>query len=124
MGWYDDLDTALGGVLPGGVPSNFPAFDPFGLVGPVNTAVQVQPVNQLPSAAAATGVSCSPPPPMYTGAKPILKFVCGQYKWIYPKRRARKQLFTARDASQLSNLIQTAGKDTQITKSWIATHPS
>ncbi len=62
------------------------------------------------------GGPCGPP-----GPSPVWKKVCGEYKWVYPKRRRRKQLLTQSDAKGLSQLkgIVGAGKTMEV---WIATH--
>ena len=119
---YTDVDRALGGWLPGGV-------DPWA-VGPgrgdptqfVDTTV----VNGTPSNGGNGTVT-----PTYNGCAPgedpmrgmVYKRVCGQWKWVKKKSRRRKQLFTTRDASQLSSLLGIAGKS-EIAKTWIASHPS
>ncbi len=39
-----------------------------------------------------------------TGASPVWKKVCGVYKWVYPKRKRRRQLLTNRDYDDLLKL--------------------
>lgn len=58
------------------------------------------------------------------GAQPVYKKVCGIYKWVYPKRRRRRQLLTATEGRQLTQLVGILGKDSQSTKAWIAAHPT
>lgn len=64
-----------------------------------------------------------PPPPPDCGPSPVYKKVCGSYRWVYPKRRRRKQLLTKSDLSGLSSLIGLLGNGKGL-QSWIATHPS
>jgi len=54
-------------------------------------------------------------------ASPVYKKVCGGYKWVYPKRKRRKQLLTKSDAKGLAALkgILGNGKAMEV---WIATH--
>ncbi len=57
------------------------------------------------------GSGTPPAPPGYgqpmapgqcsTGPKPVYKMVCGVYKWVYPKRRRRRQLLTDSDYNSL-----------------------
>lgn len=65
----------------------------------------------------------SGPPPPQCGGSAVYKKVCGSYRWVYPKRRRRRQLLTKSDAAGLAQLkgIVGAGK---VMESWIATHPS
>lgn len=55
------------------------------------------------------------------GASPVYKKVCGQYKWVQPKRRRRKRLATQGDLKDLAALkgILGNGKSFEV---WIATH--
>ena len=55
------------------------------------------------------------------GASPVYKKVCGQYKWVYPKRRRRKQLLTNSDAAGLAKLKGLVGVGKTM-DTWIATH--
>lgn len=69
-----------------------------------------------------------PPPPggcngMNDGPSPVWKKVCGVYKWVYPKRRRRKQLLTKSDATGLAQLKGIVGSG-KVMETWIATHPS
>jgi len=118
---YDIIDTGLGGILPGGVPfgSSFPAtiYNPPSPVVPLPYDAAAP---AIPMASAVPGLPPMPPCPT-RGPKPVLKFYCGRYQWIYPKRRGRKQLFTARDSVQLGNLIGIVGNGA-LAKTWIATH--
>jgi len=43
------------------------------------------------------GGACAPG----SGASPVYKKVCGAYKWVYPKRRRRRQLLTESDFNAL-----------------------
>lgn len=67
-----------------------------------------------------------PPPPggcMNNGPQPVWKKVCGVYKWVYPKRRRRRQLLTRTDAAGLAQLKGIVGVGKTM-DTWIATHPS
>jgi len=57
------------------------------------------------------------------GPSPVWKKVCGAYKWVYPKRRRRKQLLTKTDATGLAQLKGIVGSG-KVMETWIATHPS
>lgn len=57
------------------------------------------------------------------GGSPVYKKVCGGYRWVYPKRRRRKQLLTKSDAAGLAQLKGIVGVGKTMS-SWIATHPS
>lgn len=57
------------------------------------------------------------------GASPVYKKVCGGYKWVYPKKRRRRQLLTKSDAAGLAQLKGIVGCGKQM-ETWIATHPS
>ncbi len=123
---YTTVDAGLGGVLPGGVPLQVPS----GWGGPAVVYAQDPTINlPVPQVQGAMGPpgpppinasSCSADDP-YKGW--VWKRVCGQWKWVKKKYRRRKQLFTSRDASQLSSLLGIAGKS-EIAKTWIASHPS
>lgn len=63
------------------------------------------------------------PPPAACGGSPVYKKVCGAYRWVYPKRRRRKQLLTKSDAAGLAQLKGIVGVGKTMS-SWIATHPS
>jgi len=65
----------------------------------------------------------SGPPPPQCGGSAVYKKVCGEYRWVYPKRRRRKQLLTKSDAAGLAQLIGILGNG-KGTQQWIATHPS
>lgn len=121
---YDIVDTALGGWLPGGVPVGT-SLPQVGLGGfgtppisppPPNFPVPISPGGMGPPPGGG-GVSCR----TECGPYPVLKRVCGEYRWVYPKKKRRKQLFTQRDAAQLSSLLNIAGNG-GLAKSWIATH--
>lgn len=80
-----------------------------------------------------TGNGCNlppgPPPPPGgcgmngEGPQPVWKKVCGVYKWVYPKRRRRRQLLTRSDAAGLAQLKGIVGTGKTM-DTWIATHPS
>lgn len=118
---YDAVDTVLGGWLPGGVPlgSSVPGTG-FGQNYPVATGggggggVIINTPTQMPAPGPGPGGGGD------CGPYPVMKRVCGQYKWVYPKRRRRKMFFTQGDAAQLSSLLSIAGKG-EIAKAWIAT---
>lgn len=63
------------------------------------------------------------PPLSPTGHGPsaVYKKVCGRYKWVFPKRRRRKQLVTKSDASGLATLKGIVGNGV-VMQTWIATH--
>lgn len=63
----------------------------------------------------------TPSAPACGGASPVYKKVCGQYKWVTPKRRRRKRLATQGDLKDLAALkgILGNGKAFEV---WIATH--
>lgn len=59
----------------------------------------------VPPPAANGGSPAAPSPAACaTGASPVWKKVCGVYKWVYPKRRRRRQLLTNRDYDDLLKL--------------------
>ncbi len=133
MGWYTDLDEALGGWLPGGAP-NTTGMPTWGDIG----AWPTQGFDESPNGAPPNGGGPSPgpsAPPAMAGGCPIedpykgcvYKRVCGQWRWVKQKRRRRKQLFTPRDAAQMSSLmgsLPAGAPGVQIAKTWIASHPS
>lgn len=55
------------------------------------------------------------------GASPVYKKVCGQYKWVTPKRRRRKRLATQSDLKDLAALKGILGNGKAF-ETWIATH--
>jgi len=55
------------------------------------------------------------------GPKPVYKYSCGGYRWVYPKRRRRKQLLTNSDAAGLAKLKGLVGVGKTM-DTWIATH--
>ncbi len=127
---YTAADTVLGGYLPNiagyGVDPGYGVSLPALAFAAPTTGPAPLPVPL------GGGGMVPPPPPSYgaMGCDPVdpykgyvLKRHCGQWRWIKKKHRRRKQLFTQRDASQLSSLIGIAGKSV-ITKTWIASHPS
>lgn len=65
----------------------------------------------------------SGPPPPQCGGSAVYKKVCGSYRWVYPKRRRRRQLLTKSDAAGLAQLKGIVGGG-KVMESWIATHPS
>lgn len=60
------------------------------------------------------------------GGSPVYKKVCGQYKWVTPKRRKRKRLLTKSDVKDLAALKGVLGASDAATskafQTWIATH--
>ncbi len=132
MGWYSDLDeTFFGGMLPGGAPPTGGAAVPTWPDAIPYDAFNANGVN-------GNGVAPSPgpgAPPAMAGGCPIedpykgcvYKRVCGEWRWVKQKRRRRKQLFTQRDAQQMSSLLgslPTGAAGVAIAKTWIASHPS
>lgn len=70
------------------------------------------------------GFDIAPQPPAFNtgcGPYPVLKRVCGEYKWVFPKRRKRPLLLSKGDAKGLAALkgILGNGKAMEV---WIATH--
>lgn len=67
------------------------------------------------------GVFTPTAPAACGGASPVYKKVCGEYKWVQPKRRRRKRLATQGDLKDLAALkgILGNGKAFEV---WIATH--
>lgn len=67
-------------------------------------------------------VDCIPEPdPQKCGPKPVWKYSCGGYRWIYPKRRRRNQLLSNSDAAGLAKLKGLVGVGKTM-DTWIATH--
>lgn len=63
-----------------------------------------------------------PNPPADCGrGSPVYKKVCGEYKWVYPKRKRRKALVTKSDAQGLATLKGIVGVGKTM-DTWIATH--
>lgn len=55
------------------------------------------------------------------GPKPVYKYSCGGYRWVYPKRKRRKQLLSNGDAAGLAKLKGLVGVGKTM-DTWIATH--
>jgi hypothetical protein len=55
------------------------------------------------------------------GGKPVYKYHCGEYKWVFPKRRRRKALATQSDLRSLAALKGVLGQGKAF-EVWIATH--
>jgi len=55
------------------------------------------------------------------GGNPVYKKVCGSYRWVFPRRRRRKQLVTKSDAQGLATLKGILGNGKAM-DTWIATH--
>ena len=55
------------------------------------------------------------------GGRPVYKYHCGEYKWVYPKRRRRKALATQSDLRGLAALKGVLGQGKAF-EVWIATH--
>lgn len=55
------------------------------------------------------------------GAAPVYKKVCGEYRWVTPKKRRRKRLATQSDLKDLAALKGILGNG-EAFKTWIATH--
>jgi len=51
----------------------------------------------------------------------VLKFICGQWKWVKKRKRRSKRLATASDIKDLSSLMGVLGSGKNLT-TWIATH--
>lgn len=66
-------------------------------------------------------VDVIPQPPDHScGGSPVYKKVCGQYKWVTPKRRRRKRLATQGDLKDLAALRGILGQGKAF-ETWIAT---
>lgn len=63
----------------------------------------------------------NPPANAGCGGSAVYKKVCGAYKWVFPKRRRRKQLVTKSDAQGLATLKGIVGNGV-VMQTWIATH--
>ncbi len=61
------------------------------------------------------------PAAVCNGPSPVYKKVAGQYRWVYPKRRRRRQLLTQSDAAGLAKLKGIVGQG-KVMEVWIATH--
>ena len=110
--WNQVDDTVFGGWLPGGAPvGGNPTAPAAGQVVATEDGGAV--VVNAPTGA--------PPMPTYTGPKPVLKYHCGAYKWVFPKRRRRRRLASQSDIKDLSALkgVLGGGKAFEL---WIATH--
>lgn len=66
-------------------------------------------------------VISEPPSANCGGGKPVYKYHCGEYKWVYPKRRRRKALATQSDLKSLAALKGVLGQGKAF-EVWIATH--
>lgn len=66
-------------------------------------------------------VISQPPSSNCGGGKPVYKYHCGEYKWVYPKRRRRKALATQSDLKSLAALKGVLGQGKAF-EVWIATH--
>lgn len=133
MGWYSDLDEQFfGGMLPGGAEpgtGGFAGMPGYGFGGPAT----VGPGGAAPTPTPAANGAPMPPQLMAGCAVDdpwkgcVYKRVCGQWRWVKQKRRRRRQLFTQRDAAQMSSLMGSlppGAPGVSIAKTWIATHPS
>lgn len=124
MGWisdvYDIIDTAAGGLLPGGVP--------------IGTSIPGQIFSTAPLPTVVSPVSTIPPPipppggaVMATGCDDdpmrgyVYKKVCGSYRWVKPKKRRRGALVTKTDLRGLAALKGVLGGGKAF-ETWIATH--
>lgn len=67
------------------------------------------------------GIDIIPQPPAGCGGTPVYKKVCGQYKWVYPKRRRRRRLASQSDLKDLASLKGVLGNGKAF-ETWIATH--
>ncbi len=114
-GWVDE--NLFQGALPGGYVAPSTGATSFG----PGTALPGGNVVVAPTAGGMPAGMPAVPAPQYTGPKPVLKFHCGQWKWIYPQKRRRKRLATQSDIKDLSSLKGVLGKS-EAFKLWIATH--
>lgn len=114
---YNILDTALGGILPGGVPfgtgnviqaiGNPPAVAQQGLPQPT--------VTQMPNLPAQGNCDNDP----YRGL--VYKKVCGQYRWVKPSRRRRRRVATQQQVKDIAAMKGVLGNGKAL-ETWIATH--
>jgi len=122
--WSDIYDWADENIFDGGLPGGtLPPVNPI-YYGPGNGGGGTPNVPALPAPGNGGGGGGRPPAVSCTtqcGPYPVMKRVCGEYRWVLPKKKRRKQLFTQRDAAQLSSLLNIAGNG-QLAKAWIATH--
>lgn len=121
---YDTVDVLSGGWLPGGPVDpwdnpgvlNFPTTTtPAPIPPPGPSVVRVGPDGSTMPGQFQVGGSCE------QGPYPVWKRVCGQYKWVMPKRRRRKQLATKGDIKSLAALKGVIGGGKSL-DTWIATH--
>jgi len=120
VGWFEDTyewvdENIFSGNLPGGAPPNGGGGG-SGFAPPPTTIPPPggqPPFNLPPSGGMA---ACGP-----GGGRPTYKYYCGQYRWVYPKRRRRKRLASKGDLADLAALkgILGGGKAFEV---WIATH--
>lgn len=117
MGWFEDIydvvDTAVGGVLPGGVPLG--GTTPAVAYAPPQTTVQTV---QATTTGGAVGTS---PGPDY-----VYKHTCEKgWHWVKKRRRRRKRLATAsdiKDIAALKGAFGVTGSQKAGFETYIATH--
>lgn len=106
-GLYDTVDTAVGGILPGGVPfGTTPATTVAGALAPT-----VAPAPSLPT------VQVTAPAARHQ----CYKLVNGQWVPVQKRKRKRKRLATPTDIKDLAALAGVVGKG-KLMEVWIATH--
>lgn len=115
MGVLDDLwekidEEIFDGWLPGGAP---PGGDP--------NLPAVPGVTPIPGTGGPIAGPAGPTSSPACGGRPVYKYSCGAYRWVYPKRRRRKPLVTQSDLKGLAALkgVLGTGKSFDV---WIATH--
>lgn len=96
-GFWDDLgdigtDYIRSLILPGTPSLGVPIQPPLGVALPVP-----QSGGGMVPPGAPPAVACNPS----GGPYPVMKMVCGQYKWVYPKRKRRRALLTESDYNAL-----------------------
>jgi len=97
--FFDDLGDVIVGAastyLSGmAAPQQFgPSSAPIGSTVPMPS----QPATVMSSVPGSPAVACD----TKCGPYPVYKMVCGVYKWVYPKRRRRRQLLTETDYNGL-----------------------
>jgi len=108
----------LGGSMLGfGGTQNIPSAAPT-QVPTVMTAPAVQQTSSAPTYQGGTyGGGCEPDP----RNQYVMKFICGQWKWVKKRKRRSKRLATASDIKDLSALQGVLGSGKNLT-TWIATH--
>jgi len=111
------VSAKYGGALPGVSIADIAGYSPGGgFTLPTTPVFQEEGILGIPG-----GDFIVNPPTQCGTASPVYKKVCGAYKWVFPKRRRRKQLLTNSDAAGLAKLKGLVGVGKTM-DCWIATH--